>query len=64
MQEFDLWSDANVIGPLFHAARNGPEVFLKADDNVKKAIRQKLFDSYRNGQQVGLTKPARKEPRR
>jgi hypothetical protein len=68
MQELDDWSDANVIGPLYKAAEDpdatDSEVFLKIGESVKKAIRQKVLESYRNGQQAGQTKPARKEPRR
>ena len=60
MQELDLWSDANVIDPLFN---NGPD----AIDEVKKAIREKVLESYHNGQAAGprpAARPARKEWRR
>ncbi len=67
MEELDLWSDANVIGPLFQAAEDpdatDSEVFLKIGETVKKAIRQKVLDSYHNGQAAGPAKPFRKGPR-
>ena len=56
MQELDLWSDANVVGPLSSAGPNHQE-WPAVVEQVKKAIRQKVLDSYRNGQGVkpGIT---------
>jgi hypothetical protein len=51
MQELDLWSDANVVGPLSSADPNH-ETWPAVVEQVKKAIRQKVLESYRNGQGV------------
>jgi len=55
MAELDLWSEANVIGPLAVTDANQtdwePAVF-----QVKKAIRTKVLESYRNGQAAGPRK--------
>ena len=51
MQELDPWSDANVVGPLSSADPNHEE-WQAVVEQVKKAIRQKVLDSYRNGQGV------------
>ena len=68
MQELDRWSDDNVIGPLYRAAEDpdatDSEVFLKIGEEVKKAIRTKVLESYRNGQAAGPTKPRSFPPRR
>ena len=52
MQELDEWSDANIIGPLFNTDPN-QEDWEEAVEQVKKAIRTKVLESYRNGQQAG-----------
>jgi hypothetical protein len=49
MQELDLWSDANVVGPLLSADPNQPSCQIVVEQ-VKKAIRTKVLDSYHNGQ--------------
>ena len=51
MEELDLWSDANVVLPL---ASEDPkhEDWQTVVEQVKKAIRQKVLESYRNGQGV------------
>jgi hypothetical protein len=51
MQELDLWSEANIVGPLFHADPKEDD-WEPAVAQVKKAIRQKVLESYRNGQQA------------
>ena len=51
MQELDRWSDSNVISPLL--ADSDPEKWLEAAERVKKAIREKVLQSYRNGQAAG-----------
>jgi len=48
MQELNLWSEANIIGPLYNTDPNqedwGPTV-----EEVKRAIRTKVLESYHNG---------------
>ena len=63
MHELDLWIDANVIGPL---VVNGDPFEDEEDtqatiERVKKAIRTKVLESYRNGQGVKATPPARRQ---
>ena len=56
MQELDLWTEANVIGPVFQVASeptSEDEKVTAAIEAVKRAIRQKVLESYRNGQQAG-----------
>ena len=58
MQELDLWTDANVIGPL---EANDPALqgeWIPVVEQVKKAIRTKVLESYRNGQQAGISAPS------
>lgn len=53
MQELDLWTDANVIGPL---ETNDPKLQKEWEivvERVKQAIRTKVLESYRNGQVAG-----------
>ena len=50
MVKLDQWSEENVIFPLSLAVSNGnDESRLAAIDAVKKAIRSKVLESYRNG---------------
>ena len=64
MEELDQWTDANVIRPLFeadsyepaNAAGGNVSEFQVAAEAVKKAIRQKVLESYRNGQKAGPRK--------
>ena len=63
MQELDQWSEVNVIGPLF-ASETEPDDFDAAVERVKKAIRAKVLESYRNGQVAGPRQPAQQERRR
>ena len=50
MVKLDQWTDENVIFPLSLAVSNGnDESRLAATDAVKKAIRTKVLESYRNG---------------
>jgi hypothetical protein len=48
MQELNLWSEANIIGPLYNTDLNqedwGPTV-----EEVKRAIREKVLESFKNG---------------
>jgi hypothetical protein len=61
MQELNLWSEANIIGPL---SLNDPNEFdwENVVEQVKRAIRTKVLESYHNGLKA-QNKPARKEPR-
>ncbi len=57
--ELDTWMQANVIGPL---SLTDPQQgdWEAAVQTVKQAIRAKVLESYRNGQQAG---PRRFQPR-
>jgi len=55
MTELDLWSEANVIGPLMHSDPTHSE-WEDAVVQVKKTIRTKVLESYRNGQSAGPRK--------
>ena len=52
MQELDQWSDSNVIGPLYPSDADTAN-FDGAVERVKRAIRAKVLESYRNGQAAG-----------
>ena len=52
MVELDLWTEANVIGPMFHTDPNQHD-WEDAVMRIKKAIRTKVLESYRNGQSAG-----------
>jgi len=56
MEELDIWSIEAVIDPLLN---NGPDAIA----DIKKAIREKVLQSYRNGLKVGgrPAGPVRKE---
>ena len=70
MEELDSWTAKNVISPLYEVVRQGDSLESDATcEDVKKAIRTKVLESYRNGQKAGprpaaAVKPARKEFRR
>jgi hypothetical protein len=56
MQELDLWCEATVIGPIMQVSSDPTsedEEGAKAIETVKRAVRQKVLESYRNGQQAG-----------
>ena len=63
MQELDAWIEDQVINRLFEA-RDGEEdgdplgTTELICREVKKAIREKVLDSYHNGQQAGPRKQA------
>ena len=61
MQELDRWTESTIIRPLV-ASENEGENWEATIDRVKKAIREKVLVSYRNGQAAG-PRQARKEPR-
>jgi len=58
MQELDQWTESTVIGPLFASETNG-EDWEPAIERVKKAIREKVLQSYRNGQVAGPRQPVK-----
>ena len=55
MEVLDKWTDEHVIGPLWgyveKEALDGESSQVVGE--VKKAIREKVLDSYRNGQKAG-----------
>ncbi len=58
MHQLDLWSAEHVIGALVQAfdewnRTEDHEAWAKASAAVQKAIREKVLDSYRNGQRGG-----------
>jgi hypothetical protein len=55
MAELDLWCEANVVGPLSITDPNERD-WEDVVAQVKKAIRTKVLESYRNGQAVGPRK--------
>ena len=62
MQELDRWIESNVIGPLF-TSEAGEEDWEQCVERVKKAIRAKVLESYRNGQVAGPRRVVR-EPQK
>src|ERR1700690_3393469 len=48
MQELDRWTESTIIGPLFASETDGA-AWEPVIERVKKAIREKVLDSYRNG---------------
>ena len=59
MRQLDDWTDEFVIDPIWNFASetDGKERDEEADDllitNVRKEIRDKVLESYRNGQKAG-----------
>jgi hypothetical protein len=49
MQALDLWTDENILRPLFGTDPNQDD-WEGVEQQVKKAIRAKVLESYRNGQ--------------
>ena len=61
MQQLDEWTNATIIVPMTRAVQSGEEdVYHEVAASVERAIRQKVLESYRNGQ-AASQKPARKE---
>lgn len=57
MAELDAWSNKSIIEPLADAYLQGPqEVITRAEELARKAIREKVLESYRNGQGAGPRK--------
>jgi hypothetical protein len=51
MQTLDEWSERVIIEPLVHACTYGPdEAVSETKQTVLKAIREKVLESYHNGQ--------------
>ena len=64
MQELDQWTQANIIDPMmFSFAEDDDDGWEETADRIKKAIRQKVLDSYRNGQGAAQRPPVRVERR-
>ena len=62
MEELDGWTESTIIGPLF-ASETDQEDWEPAIERVKKAIRQKVLESYRNGQAAGPRQPVQERRR-
>lgn len=62
MEELDRWTETTVITPLAKADQAGE--WDAAVDSVKKAIREKVLQSYRNGQKAGPRKETRYAPKK
>jgi len=58
MQELDQWSEQNILRPLFGTDPNQDD-WATVEEQVKKAIRTKVLESYRNGQQAGPRRQGR-----
>ena len=56
MEKLDQWTESTIIGPLFASETTG-EDWEPAIERVKKAVRQKVLESYRNGQVAGPRQP-------
>ena len=52
MEELDQWTESTIIKPLF-VRTDDSSGLEQAVESVKKAIRTKVLESYRNGQQAG-----------
>ena len=54
MQELDLWSETNIINPLL-CNDDEPDEYIGEEriEQIQKAIRTKVLESYRNGQAAG-----------
>jgi hypothetical protein len=55
MAELDMWTEANVLGPMYHTDPKDAD-WEDAVLRIKKAIRAKVLESYRNGQAAGPRK--------
>jgi hypothetical protein len=63
MQQLDAWTDQAIIEPL---ADDGFVAGVETSLQIRRAIREKVLESYKNGLKAGAAKatsqPARKEP--
>jgi hypothetical protein len=65
MASLDEWTDKAVLLPLLDALQSGSSVGVNAaQDQIRKAIRTKVLESYRNGQAAGATVKQRQYARR
>lgn len=65
MAELDRWTERTILAPhdsAVTAVRNAPNELVESDcradlaaveEGIKKAIREKVLESYRNGQSAG-----------
>jgi hypothetical protein len=64
MASLDEWSEEQIIAPLADAYTHGPEeVIVRARELAKRAIREKVLESYHNGQNAaprGKQRPMRR----
>ena len=58
MQELDKWTEDEILRALFGTDPNQDD-WAGVEARVKKAIRTKVLESYRNGQQAGPRKGGR-----
>ncbi len=61
MAELNQWIDVNVVAPLVTESEEGEELTEETVEQVKKAIRTKVLESYKNGVKVGVAGAARRE---
>jgi hypothetical protein len=61
MQALDEWIEQTVIEPIYRACQLGPEMMVTTNLSVKKAIREKVLESYHNGK-AAQGPAARKHP--
>jgi hypothetical protein len=62
MEELDAWAETEVIRPLIDSEGGDPNEDIEVTvARVKKAIREKVLESYHNGQQrpTGAGRPRR-----
>jgi len=63
MAGLDQWTESYVVNPLIYAhAEDGEKGWRRCTEEIKRAIRDKVLESYRNGQAAGPS-PARKAAR-
>ncbi len=68
MAELDSWADENVITPIWDLARSRKEDRPAEEgdqvlNDVRQAIRDKVLESYRNGQKAGPRTGFARKPR-
>ena len=54
MEELDRWTEATIISPLAECAN--ADIDQELVDELKKAVRTKVLESYRNGRNAGPRK--------
>jgi hypothetical protein len=65
MASLDEWTDKAVVLPLLDALQSGSSAGINAaQDQIRKAIRTKVLESYRNGQAAGPVVKQRQYARR